>query len=873
MSSPLNRIPSPFLIGITGHMDLKSESGSPNDHTELKRRLHVVFEFLKFGPVKRQSDGRREEKDLLEAMVQLLAENPTDRDSYRHALACWPGLPSTPIVLMCGLAPGADLLVAEVAIEHGIQVRGVLPFEEGLYETASTFVRVDRRPDGTETPSAGNEERQTRYRDLLAKTTNPFDVRLCTDIGLSRDRLLKQMIADRGDQGARHKRYYAAGEYLAVMPHLMLAIWNRVDDGSLSGTSAIVKARLNGPLPNILPTSRGLRIPHGGPLLVVFAEREKVSTPVELTTPPMDFRHPQQPNLEDAEGSQDGQLSEHHGANPESADSISEQIQKPNDLNIANRRHRLLMDWQTSRLALFSRVAMNLDRFNKSEIQNPRNLESEFQARISIDGHSELFPCSGATVEVCQLKTGLRQISDLRSCAADLQRQHERSVEFALKWMFRLTLTAAILWHVFCHWHPRPPKTNAKKSSTVNAVTTPASEPDAHDDPSPATSGDHEQHSFSVARCWIGGLAFFCSAGAIAFLVWQATCQSAEQGHDCRALAEGLRVQFYWNLAGLGESVSSNYMHRQRSELDWIRGAIRAISYPYHQWQGYYANLQDAVKLQVFKAVHHGWIVEQFHFFDVRYMQHHWRLHAWHKLGRLLASSSVLSGFFIWIGIVRPATVSFLNSPWWLGGWWLMIIAVSVAWYLVRRSTSDDSHDQHATQKSSPWESFAQAVVFDYESLPIGLRRLHDRYRPLQLMFSFARFAPATVLLACINIAISFTAASLFSETPSADDWGIILTGSLLVSGALSVAWAEKKLYSEIASQYQTMRALFLHADEHFKREIELLERELKTGGSTVQRVEQMQQFLYALGKESLDENAEWLLLHRARPLEPVLAG
>jgi hypothetical protein len=45
---------------------------------------------------------------------------------------------------------------------------------------------------------------------------------------------------------------------------------------------------------------------------------------------------------------------------------------------------------------------------------------------------------------------------------------------------------------------------------------------------------------------------------------------------DYRALAEGLRVQFFWKLAGIDDSVADFYMRKQRSELDWIRNAIRA---------------------------------------------------------------------------------------------------------------------------------------------------------------------------------------------------------------------------------------------------------------------------------------------------------
>jgi hypothetical protein len=44
---------------------------------------------------------------------------------------------------------------------------------------------------------------------------------------------------------------------------------------------------------------------------------------------------------------------------------------------------------------------------------------------------------------------------------------------------------------------------------------------------------------------------------------------------DYRALAEGMRVQFFWQLAGLNKSVADHYLRKQRSELDWIRKAIR----------------------------------------------------------------------------------------------------------------------------------------------------------------------------------------------------------------------------------------------------------------------------------------------------------
>jgi hypothetical protein len=40
---------------------------------------------------------------------------------------------------------------------------------------------------------------------------------------------------------------------------------------------------------------------------------------------------------------------------------------------------------------------------------------------------------------------------------------------------------------------------------------------------------------------------------------------------DYRAMAEGCRVRFFWQLAGVKASVPDNYLGRQRTELDWIR--------------------------------------------------------------------------------------------------------------------------------------------------------------------------------------------------------------------------------------------------------------------------------------------------------------
>jgi len=44
---------------------------------------------------------------------------------------------------------------------------------------------------------------------------------------------------------------------------------------------------------------------------------------------------------------------------------------------------------------------------------------------------------------------------------------------------------------------------------------------------------------------------------------------------DYRAVAEGLRVKLFWNLAGITDRITNYYLRKLRTELDWIRNGLR----------------------------------------------------------------------------------------------------------------------------------------------------------------------------------------------------------------------------------------------------------------------------------------------------------
>ena len=54
---------------------------------------------------------------------------------------------------------------------------------------------------------------------------------------------------------------------------------------------------------------------------------------------------------------------------------------------------------------------------------------------------------------------------------------------------------------------------------------------------------------------------------------------------ECRSLAEALRTQFFWSLAGIRRSVADAYLEHHCAELEWIRVALRNVWL--YSWQGH----------------------------------------------------------------------------------------------------------------------------------------------------------------------------------------------------------------------------------------------------------------------------------------------
>ena len=99
--------PLPLVIGVTGHRDLRDE-----DIALLKTAVEVVF-------------------DRLEEFIN--PDRPFDRMRRMVWSTAGKHAGATPMIVLTSLAEGADQLVAQVALERGLQLVAPLPLPTEEY--------------------------------------------------------------------------------------------------------------------------------------------------------------------------------------------------------------------------------------------------------------------------------------------------------------------------------------------------------------------------------------------------------------------------------------------------------------------------------------------------------------------------------------------------------------------------------------------------------------------------------------------------------------------------------------------------------------------------------------------------------------------
>ena len=152
-----------------------------------------MFQNVKEVPIVVGVTGHRDivEEDKT-ALVAHVRKSLTDLQKM-----CQSAKGNTPVVMLNGLAQGADMLCAEVAFELGIPVYAVLPCEEDEYEK-----------------SFDNAEDRVKLQGYLAKAQRQI---IAPDIEQS----WQMMNIDEDSY-----RYRQVGIYIAAHSHVLIALWD-----------------------------------------------------------------------------------------------------------------------------------------------------------------------------------------------------------------------------------------------------------------------------------------------------------------------------------------------------------------------------------------------------------------------------------------------------------------------------------------------------------------------------------------------------------------------------------------------------------------------------------------------------------------------
>jgi hypothetical protein len=867
-----------FSIGVIGNMDLDE-----NEIQRAKEHLRLLFRLFRSEPKSEKRDELLLQLNALTSCDVISGPRPTYDNSVVEAFRQWPNLHNLPITISTNLAPGADTLAAEVAIEDEFAskryfVKAVLPYPSDLYVgQASTYNA--KRSDGTPDPS--NAANQHTFHELLKGLgeSSPLVVRKFGEESLDDATFYAKCKGelDENNIAARHSRYYAAGEYLAVNCDLLIAFWDSDHDKDTeNGTGALVFARRFGPRQNVLPTTSSLGLPHGGPLVHIPVRRLKnfKMKAVPISNPCIRFLHPFAYTSEIKRG----------------------MIVDSSQLSTISKA-----DSQVSGIRVMTCIVENLLLFSTLERASPADVAKEVSKRLTKQSEAYLKAHQHRNYQK------LEALLQLRRSAADKQRELESFNRFFVRSMFFWIATSAILFHLFAEWHPQSlPETDdhhfdhhtkSYESPEAQAITQ-----QGH--------GSNQEHDDGI-RPVLGVLSAISVLLGIGTYCFAKRLRYREKSDDLRALAEGLRVQFYWNLTGVGKSVPANYSLRQRSELDWIRGVIRATSTPYDQWTRWFNDLDNPSRVSLFEACLNGWIHEQETYFSERSEEKHNELHFWHRSGILFA----WSGVFIALFLVCLNTVGFRMELLQRHSWLLVSfipISATLAFVIAASIRGNRSH-VHAHRnpfKGYLWQSIFRAQD---EMLPLDDQYMSSGFLAHSLR-NFWIGLPSIALVVVAGILSMSLIAKISGDfgipVPDAFTLSSVLAGALLLSGGLFIAWAEKQQLSETGYQYNTMATLFRSARIQFEkhlndlRDLTVKENEFasqvrsdniltntelplehidaaanpkeileKVQNARKATTIQLQEFIYELGREALDENAEWLILHRARPLEPVMAG
>lgn len=755
--------------------------------------------------------------DTIRAILDwLMGSETADGINGLESLGTPLGLSATSIVLLSSLAPGVDQIAANIACQRGIRVQAPVPFPHPMYRDASTFRR-------------GNEsdvQRQSDYDAIAEKvgTENIFFVERPDDPRMDRNQLENALRTDLEDRVGRNYRYRAAGEFIATNCDLLIAVCDRVsmtdpleiDPGlpmdAQPGAAFVVDACLYGATPGILPLQSSLTWSDNGPVVRVFTRNMKKELPENAPRRGhVAIWHPIDSRPASCTDTQ------WHAQQMASLRDLAFRIE---DLN---RRIAALTGTDGAKECSGLLPARSVPHYR------PRTLLQRIWVPVAKPKGLQAYEAPGK----------LQALAVLRRNTATINRNADARIKTLIN---RLLITAAaivLILQICEYWIP---------------------------------SAMEQQNLTSSIGYLRAGL--FVLAATLLAMSWFMILRARwgrfdERQNDYRAIAEALRVQFFWTACGSGESVDHRYLQRQKNELSWIRAIVSSASNPVTADRKEFEALEEPQKLDRLRRIQRGWLEEQQIYFQRVTFELGRKLHWLHFFANTFLSAGVL---MIFVGIAAhllpwERSISTLAHVW---GVFALPHALSVLFicFLVNELIA-----------SKVWRDGPEPSASSPDRVPADLMISTGFWKTLHGCSEKLTQSPWTVVAFGCLIGIA-SDSTIFGYSwnsvwfPSAAKLHTMLKNVYLAIAGLLHSWAAFHFLTHNVRRYSTMLGLYRGANHRMMRLLNTLEEQISHRASQAEQrktVLAIQALLIELGVEALNENSEWLQMHRTTPIAPLM--
>lgn len=167
-----------------------------------------------------------------------------------------------------------------------------------------------------------------------------------------------------------------------------------------------------------------------------------------------------------------------------------------------------------------------------------------------------------------------------------------------------------------------------------------------------------EIYSNILLKRWVLGIAMLFIVAATLVYFYSRSTKNHKKYLYNRTLAEALRIQFYWNIAGINKNVSDYILRIYRKEFTWVKHILSAV------YGITYKN--GSISSETINDLTDNWVKNQADFFESAIKKMRKQINFYHKISNIsFAIAFVLLGSILVLGKFYE-TNNYLN--------WLLII-------------------------------------------------------------------------------------------------------------------------------------------------------------------------------------------------------